>query len=126
LLRLKKRVEKRPGSASEVARPWSRRRKAVLAAVTSLLELTDTPLRYIEIKAGVEKLLGEPVPASTVKEGDVGCVVVGGGDVCRVDHRAEGSTARLGSGAAVVAGGEDVEGNESVRVDGERQSVRFP
>ena len=67
-LSLKKRVEGRSSSAPEVARPRSRRRGAVLAAVTSVLELADTPLRYTEIKAGVETMLGEPVPASTVKE----------------------------------------------------------
>lgn len=48
LLGLKKRVEERPTSIPQGARPGSRRRGAVLAAVTTLLEVADAPLRYIE------------------------------------------------------------------------------
>ena len=39
-----------------------------MGAVTSVLEGAVMPLRYIEVKAEVEAVLGEAVPASTVKQ----------------------------------------------------------
>jgi hypothetical protein len=68
LVELKRVVDARSGKRQVVASRRSRRQGAVLAAVTSLLEIAEAPLRYVEVKAGIEALLGETVPGSTVRE----------------------------------------------------------
>lgn len=44
------------------------RQGAVLAAVSSLLEVAEAPMRYSEIRIGVEVVLRRPVPASSVRQ----------------------------------------------------------
>jgi len=51
-----------------VARPLRRRQGALLDAVTTVLELSDCPLRVREVHAAVEELYREPVPFSSVNE----------------------------------------------------------
>lgn len=67
LLELKQRVTERPVRLA-VSSTRSRRQGSVLAAVTAVLEIAEAPMRYVEVKAGVEALLGEAVPGSTVRE----------------------------------------------------------
>jgi hypothetical protein len=45
-----------------------RRQGSVVAAVTSVLEFASTPMAVSEIHQAVERLLGEPLSYSAVKE----------------------------------------------------------
>jgi len=68
LLRLKNQARGRAELPSTPRQPLALRQGAVLDAVTSLLEGADGPMRYAEIRLGVEALLRCSVPASSVRQ----------------------------------------------------------
>jgi len=57
-----------PPAAADKRLRLPRRQGAVLASVTTVLERTDQPMLVGEVHAAVERLLGELVPRSSVKD----------------------------------------------------------
>jgi hypothetical protein len=68
LVRLREQLAARATASGTSVRTLRRRQGSVLEAVTTVLEGAGRPLRVRDIQAGVEKLLGEPIPFSSVNE----------------------------------------------------------
>jgi hypothetical protein len=68
LARLRAQLAECDTAQRPASRALRRRQGSVLEAATAVLERAARPLRVRDVHAGVEELLGEPIPFSSVNE----------------------------------------------------------
>jgi len=68
MVRLRNQLAGRDAASAPARRALRRRQGSVFEAATSVLKQAGQPLRVRDVHAGVEELLGGPIPFSSVNE----------------------------------------------------------